>query len=906
MNDQVRALPTDSRITHDLELTDGVTSLGLILCNSRGVPIQSGNPWSFRQSGSLRTSLQIRQGDADYSDYQLPYTPFTQKDWSGGRGNEDFEKDKTRYSDSNSLDTRMGDIILAGKVTEVPLISSPIVIEPIINDISMKQTATSNMRFASKHIPSSSFMFTNINLRVSPNSICKIEIIKDAAGVPSAAPADMVASALYTPPAPIISSSNAGADVGRAPLGLNELGRGINVPSATETILVSIPISGSIVYGTTYWVVITSSAIGYNTLAGGVVKKETTPGTWVDFSTADNVYFKLTAINQGIVQLFNYKGALYAVVKRDSGATSQLFLNGFRGVAGAGSTQSVIVAPSGWFFNTNELTGCRILVVGGKCYDEVPNFRKIVSNTSNTIQLDAGFLNTPDNTTEFVILGRDLWSEIPNTGFAGSVINILVANEMVYFAQGENTVIRKMREYNNAGVWTREFADEGTSKASFLRLLPAHTGKIQIWKFNNPVTGCPLAAYATPTAWGTPLDFTTKPTELATTTDYPIKIGDARSKITNVVGYGEPMIPYVLKEDEFGSIADGVYATVPISELGQVRSATNGAAAIQFGVYLFFTVLDGLERFYQNRLDDVGPNRDEGFPAGRTGQISCIVSYPGGLYLGIDATAAGTSSVLYWNQIGYHEVYRAPMGQRIRSMFVQVIPGTAVSRLWIGLSTTTVWIPVTLNPRQQPEYRYTSSGTLTSAWFNGGFKEINKFWRSIQVYAENLSSGQWIGMEYQTDMDADFVALPDIYDTSPMKEVLMTQNFSAYGKRWRYRITLHTNDPAKTPRVKAITAPTITRLPPNKAWSLTVVADDALVDRQGTLQTLGAAGLISQLEKWADSETNPLPLIMHSPIAAFDNRRVFIEPPVAQPVEVENAAEVKTLKAIITLSMYEA
>ena len=34
-------------------------------------------------------------------------TPITQKDWSGGRGQEDFEKDKTRYSDSQNIDACM-------------------------------------------------------------------------------------------------------------------------------------------------------------------------------------------------------------------------------------------------------------------------------------------------------------------------------------------------------------------------------------------------------------------------------------------------------------------------------------------------------------------------------------------------------------------------------------------------------------------------------------------------------------------------------------------------------------------------------------------------------------------------------------------------------------------------------
>lgn len=285
-----------------------------------------------------------------------------------------------------------------------------------------------------------------------------------------------------------------------------------------------------------------------------------------------------------------------------------------------------------------------------------------------------------------------------------------------------------------------------------------------------------------------------------------------------------------------------------------------------------------------------------------------MVSYPGGLFIGIDGGATGYSSVLFWNQIGYNEVYRSGIGERVRSLFIQNIPGGKAARLWIGLSSSTLWTPVCLNPRQQDDYEYESTGYLVSSWFNGGFKEINKFWKSVQVYAENLSTGQTITVAYQTDNDIDtdtWHALPDTFDTSPMQEVLMASDYSVSGKRWRYKITLTTDDSSLSPRVKAITIPTITRLPPNKAWSLTCLADDAMVDRQGGRQILTAKQLLDQLETWADSEDTPLPLTMYSAVSIFNNKRVFIEPPMIQPIEVINEGK-KQLKALLTLSVYEA
>jgi hypothetical protein len=133
MVDIVRAEPTSIDVTLNIELrdADGV-SLGLILCDSKGRPAQGGIPWPIRQSGPSRTSLQIRQGDGDYSDYQLPYTPFTQKDWSGGRGADDILK--RTYTDLTiitALTPGQGDIVLAGKPTSVSLVDTASEFEPI-------------------------------------------------------------------------------------------------------------------------------------------------------------------------------------------------------------------------------------------------------------------------------------------------------------------------------------------------------------------------------------------------------------------------------------------------------------------------------------------------------------------------------------------------------------------------------------------------------------------------------------------------------------------------------------------------------------------------------------------------------------------------------------------------------
>ena len=121
MANRINAEPTEAKKTHYVSFEQGSTKLGLVLCNGRGEPDSRA-----MQQGKMPTrALQFSQGDPDYSDMELPYTPITQKDWSGGRGQEDFEKDKTRYSDSQNIDAMYGDVILGPKATSIVFPSSP-------------------------------------------------------------------------------------------------------------------------------------------------------------------------------------------------------------------------------------------------------------------------------------------------------------------------------------------------------------------------------------------------------------------------------------------------------------------------------------------------------------------------------------------------------------------------------------------------------------------------------------------------------------------------------------------------------------------------------------------------------------------------------------------------------------
>ena len=159
-------------------------------------------------------------------------------------------------------------------------------------------------------------------------------------------------------------------------------------------------------------------------------------------------------------------------------------------------------------------------------------------------------------------------------------------NGVVYFAQGEGTAIRRYRAYNNSGTWTNQFDADGTNKASLLRFIREANGNKKVWRSLNSEAKVSSAGAQ---SWGTNLTFGTA-----------IECGDTTVPITGLTVYGNPEIPYVLKENEFGSIASGVYAPIPMDELRSVRSDKNGRAFLRHDVYLYFSLLDGVERYYNN------------------------------------------------------------------------------------------------------------------------------------------------------------------------------------------------------------------------------------------------------------------------------------------------------------------
>lgn len=585
---------------------------------------------------------------------------------------------------------------------------------------------------------------------------------------------------------------------------------------------------------------------------------------------------------------FYYRGALFCATQPDDESGSRLFINGWIGKIRSNKTANTQVLTSLNLAGVN-LAGKTFKWVGYPGIQFDPNYCTIASNTqtgsNDTITLNSpGFTKWWDTRALFVVEGDATWNEITGHGlFYGASIpdqveSVAVIGDTIYFARGDILNFRRGRFNASSGAW--EWADDTAAEgARVVRVINGQDGKQKIWKLrmtdNSLKRADPVSDFATSLTW------------TQVNTNQPI--GTTDSKCTNMIAYDEPVRPFVFKEDEFGSVLNDVYAAIPLGEMRSVRNENNGRAALQSGVYLYFSMLRGkIQRYYNQRLDDVGPDGGTGLPGERQGVISGMVGYPARYFAAIDAGASGYSTVMCSNADRWFETYRASQGERIRGMALQALPGSSVSRMWIACGNHLVYMPVSERPTAQSDYRYAASGELITSWIYGQFRDLPKYWHSLKLFVD-LPANTSVQADYQVDNETAWTALPSGFTTTPVTEVRLSATNSVVGKRIRFRFRLATSADGSTPKIKTAVIEAVTRVPVKRTWTFSFLAENY----NGTgLQFDGQPGnadtLLSVMEGWADVNTRTHPINMTTIYKPWIDKLVYLEPPDVRPLEVRD------------------
>jgi len=898
--------PTNKLSTHHVTLTDGATTVGLIMCDAQGNP----QVRSFQRTGYPRPSLKTYSGNLTQSDYEPPWCAEVQTDWSGGMGYADFNKNSAGYADGSCINTMHAGEIIIGPSANYATMST--------RDYCMNWPRLCNRGTMFHYFNGYRYLgqkFTTVGGYTATHIELTLMIY---AG---------------TPPTLTVSLYS---DVGAAPGVLQQSGTvavtGFSV-GEYQTVRVALAAGVVLAATTSYWIVIdqgAASSVGacwgemYSTTTGVAsrILMSNNGTTWTSLGYDFNLYYRVLPADKYMRAFFGeYRGVGLCALTYEDGTVSDVLMNGECGVA-SGASSSTTLHVHGKTWTADVWKGCIVKIMKGTGKGQ---WRLITSNISDELTVSPAWDVTPATlVSEYAIVASDIWTEIGTAAYTAGhgwtagpppvvATDMIVANGMVFFALGDAVAVSRLRLYNNAGTWTEVWLNEAAgSMGTYLGRAGDQNGDY-LWTLTrggpstynyadiSTVDGSGGGASPAALTW------------LATA----LNIGNTDSFTSNCLNYGEYGNLYVIKEDGIMQIVDKKPYLVPISELPESCDYRNGIAAIQWNVYLVFSWHNTLLRWYQNSLDNIGMTSTEnGLPYNRQGNVAAVVGYPGMLIKAIDAGPNGYSSILAWNAQGWCELYRAPVaGRRIRSMWIQPIPGDAVDRLWFTCGSDIMHLPLSEDPFRHPttsadvynHYTYSHQGTFITAWYNLGSDAIKKIFEHINVSLDGNFNGA--GLEttvyYQVNYESDtWVKLTTDYAGSSIyaeREIDPTNAHAVTGYHIRFKFVMrnaaYSGDPHDTKYTTRITKTgldLVARVPHKHKVVMTfrAVDNDVCLPRSAQAHDdyTSADDKLDQLNTWANANTA---LTTGSVLKRLDSLSVLIEAPDERALKDEQQAQVE-------------
>ena len=263
---------------------------------------------------------------------------------------------------------------------------------------------------------------------------------------------------------------------------------------------------------------------------------------------------------------------------------------------------------------------------------------------------------------------------------------------------------------------------------------------------------------------------------------------------------------YVVKED-------GLYALRPGAESGAVAehvwsqrarhsSPHSGRGAAVWRGYLWLPMAQGLYRFRSGDLTPTGPERLRENDSPIRGRITACAGDAYFLYAALrDETGHTTLLAFNPDQQSWHPL--AQLGRvDCRHMWVSDRPGPN-PRLYLGVSgslATMVLPRGSANPLHDPNCRFAASAEMYLSRFDAAFAAQPKAFLALTLSGERLTASTWVDAAYR------------LADGAPFKQ---PGRFAASGQRIEFgseatataidlRLTLHSDDPATTPVVHAV------------------------------------------------------------------------------------------------------
>lgn len=630
----------------------------------------------------------------------------------------------------------------------------------------------------------------------------------------------------------------------------------------------------ALVSGTTYWLEFTTSTsdannhweIGGQSDVGGSLYS-TTRASWNVFSDSWNVFYRAHDLFRTATKVSSFEMYTCPYICASYATTTRIYINGDLCKATAGTANTITTTPAITYAAANQFSGASLRIVRGTGKRTRPV--TIASHTTGAgavFTINGTFDITPDATSIFVIYDTPVWTEVTGHGITAVLkSNVAVANNTAYFAQFL-TAIRRM--YFDTATGAYVYAADGANTADFL-----YSYKGYIWRTLDGAVNCD-ASFAPAVAAGSNLTFGTAIT--CGTPNYPV---------TNISDHNDSI--YIFKYDGIYQITAGVAILINFG-MDKFPSPYNGRVAVSSGSSLYFSILEGFERYTNGTVDDIGPNRHEGLPVDRNGAAVSALVYGSWIFVAIDAGPLGRSSVLAWNGQGWHEIFRAFQdGHEITHICM-----TAPNRLWVFIEDDAHYIDMPsniTNPLTVGTY-YQHEAYLTTSTIDINKISFEKIFREVLLQTTGLNASTYIYIDYQLDdmigaedwytvggkynpapADAAMVAfVPAIGErvlTSPFDNIYINKGDT---KQIRLRFRLCTElgyFPAVLYDAQLNGA---VADPPKYQWNVTINVT------AGKMNDFKADDVVDWLK---DAAQNMRLLLAHSSRATLDNRYVYVSQP---------------------------
>jgi len=817
----VKVYPGATNATHEISLSDGFEKWGLKLDNG---------PRGVQEIPQTPSTLQINNQGKKFGDYDPSMSHIQQRTWHGGRAQEDFVDDETKFFDSMNLWSMTPDRLLPGPqwsfATNIRVIE-----ENLPGSVLWKE-----LRGAQRYIATTFTAAANLTAdkaymwvrRIGSPGTLTFELRSNSAGDPG--------SVLQT----VTKTTTDITDV----VSLWQ----VFDWSSTESLTAS----------TVYWVVI-YGASGDNAANHWEVGVQDSVSAGVDVSSAGvswatanyKLYYRVVDADVNRKwHFFILEGGLYTVDQKASGAASVLFINGDRGTATSGASTTLADTNKTW--GTTRFVGARVKIVSGVGSGQN---RTIVSHTTDTLTVAAWDI-TPTTASKYVIYDTDYWTSVGSTGLGVVTGKPAIGSNVAYFPQGTVTT-RRMRV--NAS--SHDFADDATDDSDLLYTFYDAVDGAQIWRAVNGTTMS--VARSAVKAWGTNLTFGTA-----------ITVGNINSKITGLLDYNGQL--WVFKEDSVWTISNDRAARVNVG-LEAMPDDNNGIAPIAHNLFLYFPWSHSVERFYSGTLDDVGPWRGAGLPSARTGPVSSMEPAIAWIFGGVNGGSANTSSVLCYDQRGLHELFRAwEAGQKVQSIKWQPQDDTR-PKLWVSVGGDLVRMKFplnALNPLRDSSFPYQHEAVLITSAIDMGAARLPKFIKEITLITENFASGTECRIEYQIDENvgtSNWVSAGQV-NHSPSEALAVNVGGIT---RIRFRLRLLTKTVTLPPVVIASIVEGFARTPVKYQYNLKVKVADLQRNRIG-----GTDKDPDKFTFWLKKASREAKRIrMRSIWEQMDDKFVVVEPP---------------------------